>query len=786
MRVNNGVKRPVSLRQPGLKLAMGLTSALISTQALAQEATQEEAEDLGVAEYKDYTADSNPYTSTGAPYKARVSGDPRRVKPLAETPATITVITETQIEEAGTTDLKEILRLQPGVTIGTGENGNAFGDRYIIRGEEARSDVFVDGLRDPGMTTRESFAVDQVELTKGPSATFAGRGASGGAVNAITKSATTDYSFNKIDLGIGTDNFWRGTIDSNFVISDKAAVRANLLYSKQDIPDRDPANRERWGAAVSGLLQFSDAVRLQLDYYHLTAEDRPDLGVYVARSDENGYGQTFDDVPSYAQNEDFLKSDVDTVTGRIFIEPMEGLTIINSTRYGESNNGYVATGARGDGDGASIGLSDHQGWQDVSYFVNQLNIIGRFETGSLKHNLIVGSEYSDHKVTNGTYSVTNTGDTNCVVSGRGGSRPGYCITDETGTQIIADDAIRSLLGREIVKDRWDSIWHMRTLSFYAMDTVDVTPWLSLNGGVRLDAIDFSLATYSTRSDPPRTDYYLSDTLWNGHAGITVKPIEDLMVYFTLGTAQNVNGGESDLGSNCGYGGLCVSDLILSDLAQNQQYTLHNLKPETSTNFEIGLKWNLFEDSLLITAAAFQTTKDDVFELGNSDYDVDGNINTGKTRVKGIELGLVGNITSRLSGQIGATFMDAEVLRSVNPDNVGLTLSNFADTQITGQLRYQATDAFAFGVTGTYKSAMYAGQPDSAASYDAEAGRYAYRVPSYTIFDAFAEYKINQNFSMRVNVQNIGDEDFYTAAYRSGAFLYKGDERRGTLTLTGRF
>ena len=36
------------------------------------------------------------------------------------------------------------------------------------------------------------------------------------------------------------------------------------------------------------------------------------------------------------------------------------------------------------------------------------------------------------------------------------------------------------------------------------------------------------------------------------------------------------------------------------------------------------------------------------------------------------------------------------------------------------------------------------------------------------------------------VQNIGDEDYYTAAYRSGAFLYKGDERRGTVTLTGRF
>ena len=69
------------------------------------------------------------------------------------------MLTQQQILDTGRSDLREILRAQPGITLGTGENGNAFGDRYIIRGQEARSDVFVDGLRDPGMTVRESFVV---------------------------------------------------------------------------------------------------------------------------------------------------------------------------------------------------------------------------------------------------------------------------------------------------------------------------------------------------------------------------------------------------------------------------------------------------------------------------------------------------------------------------------------------------------------------------------------------------------------------------------------------------
>ncbi|MCT8985373.1 TonB-dependent receptor plug domain-containing protein [Shewanella phaeophyticola] len=100
-------------------------------------------------------------------YMFNSSADKRRLAELVDTPQVITVLTQDQIQESGNTDLKDILSAQAGVTLGTGENGNAFGDRYIIRGHEARSDVFVDGLRDPGMTTRESFATERVEITKG-------------------------------------------------------------------------------------------------------------------------------------------------------------------------------------------------------------------------------------------------------------------------------------------------------------------------------------------------------------------------------------------------------------------------------------------------------------------------------------------------------------------------------------------------------------------------------------------------------------------------------------------
>ena len=177
---NKTVKKPKLLRKstmgqrdfPKSALAIGLSTVLSSTAVIAQE---EEAIMLDKLSIEDRTIDTNPYAEPGAPYKAKKSGDKRRIKDLAETPATISVLTQTQIKESGKSDLRDILAAQPGITLGTGENGNAFGDRYIIRGHEARSDVFVDGLRDPGMTTRESFATEQVEITKGPSSRFNGR-----------------------------------------------------------------------------------------------------------------------------------------------------------------------------------------------------------------------------------------------------------------------------------------------------------------------------------------------------------------------------------------------------------------------------------------------------------------------------------------------------------------------------------------------------------------------------------------------------------------------------------
>ncbi len=771
---STGIKAPKSLRTPQPHSGMVARSALTLAVALAGStgafAADEEEVTLETIKVKDRTIDTNPYAEEGAPYKARISGDARNTRPLAETPRNISVLTRTQIEDSGFTDLRQILDAQPGITLGTGENGNAFGDRYIIRGQEARSDVFVDGLRDPGMTIRESFAVEQVEISKGPSSSFAGRGTAGGAINSITRQASSEYDFNRVSAAGGTDSHTRLTLDSNQAITDSFAVRANLLYGYEEVPDRDPADRERKGAALSGLFTPTEEFEILVDYYGLDAQDNPDLGGYLLNR------KPAKNVPVYAQRPDFLESEVDTVTARIRYEFTPDVYLHNATRYGTTDNGYVATGARGASTGANnpggvhatTTLSTHQGWQEVDYLVNQTNLFTNLDIGGRTHAFIVGVELSDHEVLNGIYNVANSGQ-NCI-TGTGTTLNAWCIRDASG-QVVA--GIDRIMNRRISTGPWDQDWQAETVSAYLMDTVDLSEAVTLFAGLRYDDTELDLRTQNAQQQVITGDYNYSDGMWNGHAGISWEFRPDANVYLSYATAADINGGESDVGTSGGYGGL---------ITYNGQAA--GAEPETTENIELGTKWNLFDGQLLLTAALFQITKTDVME--GADYGSAGTFNTGENEVQGFEFGASGNITDKLSAQAGFTTMDAEVIESFNPANEGRTLSNFADDTAFVQLRYRLTDRLAIGGAMKYESKKYAGQPDSAAGFNPTTGQYSQPVPSYTVYDLFASWQFTETLDARLNLGNVTDEEYYLAAYRSGSFLYFGDARNVRLTVNYEF
>lgn len=782
-KVPTSLRSSVATSQPNwqptaIALALALGSAGQAHAEQTNSAAKESAVTLHAVQVEAKVFDANPYSEEGAPYKAKISGDQRRVKELAETPATISVITQAAVKESGKSDLRSILGAQPGITIGTGENGNAFGDRYIIRGHEARSDVFIDGLRDPGMTTRESFAVDQIEITKGPSSTFAGRGSTGGAINSITKQPNADKDFTEIGIGFGTDDYRRTTLDANKVIHDRASVRLNLLDASEQVPDREPADKSRRGLLLSGKLKTTDKLDLSADFYHLDAQDTPDLGTYFNSTTR----KPVKDIPVYLQSgRDHLDTDVDTLTLKAGFRFNDKLRLQNSTRIGKTKNSYITTGARGAVRGindansgvATITLSNHQGWQEVKYLVNRLDVFLDSKIAGLNHQFVFGAEINDEKVLNGFFTpVAGTAIPNCSTGS--GTNNSFCALDGSGKSLAN---INRLLPA-YVRGGTDSDYHIRTTSLTVMDTVDFYENWSAFAGVRYDHFDYKNIVGTTT----KVTHEYSDGFVNGNAGLTYRINSLGNVYASVSSSTDINGGESDVGGSCGYGGICVPPA-----SSGSTVTIGDSKPEKTLNYEIGTKWQLLQQKLLVTAALFRTIKSDVQEQSAANaYTTIGTLNTGKNRVQGAEFSVVGNLTQKLSTQLGITVMDSEVLESFTPANKGKQLSNFARKQASAQLKYQFAPKFAVGGAATYQSKMFAGQPDTAAGFNTTTGLYNIVVPSYTVLDAFAEYKFSDKLNARLNVNNVTNKDYYLAAYQSGSFMYLGDKRNAHITLTYKF
>src|ERR1700761_1929452 len=226
------------------------------------------------------SADRNPYADAAAPYKVdHLQASGKFPEPLLNTPKTVTVLSKEVLADENATSLKQAVLNTAGVTLGTGEGGNAFGDRFFVRGFDTRNDVFIDGVRDSGVSVRENFFTEQIEILRGPGSSFAGRGTTGGAINIVTKQATTEKSFYNMDTTFSSDPGERVTLDVNQVINPTLAVRAGGVFQNSDVAGRSYMTDDRGGGFVALTWKPVDAVKVTADYVHTDIHGLPDFGV---------------------------------------------------------------------------------------------------------------------------------------------------------------------------------------------------------------------------------------------------------------------------------------------------------------------------------------------------------------------------------------------------------------------------------------------------------------------------------------------------------------------------
>ena len=705
---------------------------------------------------------ANPYAQPGDPYKVNRVQDRKFSEPLVNTPRTITVLPKEVLADKGATTLRELGRSTAGVTLGTGEGGNAFGDRFFIRGFDARNDIFIDGIRDPGLSIRENFFTEQVEILRGPGSSYAGRGTTGGAINIVTKQAYTDRDFRNIEVqGSPSDNQKRVTFDINQAISPILAVRGNVLYQTGGVAGRNYVTDNRWGTHLATTFQPTDNFKLTATYTHTDLSGLPDFGVpYLRFGINRPFTEGLVNRNTYYGfiNRDFQKArqDILTVAGEYKFN--ENITLSTKFRREKALLAYVGTLAEGfTPQSQAINYNSQSRYQTVGVSANQTEVTFKYDTGPVRHTTIAGTEISNETVMRDSYAGLRSE----------GLPGGINGTSVAGSPFFPNNTLSfssppRLLGNPTTV-------RIDTKSVYAIHTANYNDFVILNGGVRYDDFDIAVNTplqaIGIGGSPLTSIAKNRSRMVNYNVGGVIKPLPFWSLYSAFATSSNPVGAEVD-GTTAQYGGLNQAAQIFS--------------PEKNKAYEVGTKFELFEKRLLLTGALFRTEKDNAREITGAGAATVVSANAGYF-VQGIDLEIAGKITDRWSVIGGFVAMKSRVTKSAYPTNVGLPLANVAHTSFSLLTKYQLTDWLELGGQAVYNSRRYGGTYLAANGAPAfnNAGlpaptaanpfiNYPTILPSYWRFDTFAEMKFGDNLKGKLAVYNIFNRTYYDSFYQSAA------------------
>jgi catecholate siderophore receptor len=600
--------KPAPLMTPGLLkptlglAGIGLVTALGAPAATGQEAPSAALPEIGI---------------TGqAPSTYRTETAPLSRSPVTagEMPQTVNVIPRAVMEERAATTVREALRNVTGISLSAGEGGFS-GDNLTLRGFSARSDFFIDGIRDTGQYTRDTFFLESVDVLKGPSSVMFGRGSTGGAVDQRSR---LPLATNQGEVWISgySPSGVRATSDVNIRAGDVAA-RIAAMGSRIDASQRDHVFNERWGVFPSVTWGIGGPTSLTLSWLHQEERNMPDYGVPY----RNGRPLRVSTNTFYGLNQtDEENTQTDVFTARLEHRVNEGVLLRNTTRWANYSRDVSATAPRLNATGTAITRQSQVRSGFDTMMVNQseaslnLNLLG------FRHDILAGVEFGRESSEVTRYNQTGRPLANLL-------SPDFYATGNIVTSLASD-----------IKTSAD------TMAFYVVDRIHLSEQWEVMLGGRWESFDASQTNRGNSQVFSRTD---QEATWRG--ALIFKPWEGVRTYVSAGTSFNPSAESLTLAANNA-----------------------NLAPETATTYEFGASWNI-ADGVRLQGALFRTEKLNArtSDPANSTLQV----LDGQVRVDGAEVSVQGRIMPGWNVMAGYTYMQSEIRSSGNAAEVGKEFAN---------------------------------------------------------------------------------------------------------------
>jgi catecholate siderophore receptor len=634
------------------------------------------------------------------------SSSPKHTQPLLDTPQSVTIVPAEVMQEQGVTTLRDALRNVPGISMQAGEGGVPAGDNLTLRGFSARTDLFIDGVRDFGGYSRDPFNLEQIEVVKGPASTHSGRGSTGGSINLASKAARPG-DFNRASASAGDNDLLRATADFNHGIGDGAAFRINLMSHQNEVNGRDAVENQRWGVAPSISFGLGGDTVTTFGLFHLEQDNVPDYGQPWVPATNNAIPDSRDgrapvDRDNFygllARDYEDTATDLATLTVRHAFN--DSLELRNLTRWGRSERDSIITAPRFLADDSTdIRRTAKTRDSEDRILANTTDLTARFATGSVQHTLLAGIEFAREESTNRARAA-----------------------DEGDLADLSDpDFNAPFTGGVAVDPENDASADVDSVAAYLFDTLEFNPRWQLSAGLRWDRIEVDAEGFD-RDAEARGVWRRTDSELSGRAAVVFKPRENGSFYLGYGTSFNPSGEGLSLSASTA-----------------------GLEPEESRTVELGTKWDLFDGRLMLTSALFRTEKtnarvDDPVDDGRLE------VLEGEQRVDGFEIGFAGRITDAWTLSGGYAHLDSAVLASTEGD-VGNELGNTPRDSASLWTTYEFSDAWQAGFGMQHVGSRFSNTSNTRMA------------KSYTLYDAMVGFKVSDTLSLRLNGYNLSGKDY---------------------------
>jgi len=633
---------------------------------------------------------------------------------IHETPQSISVVPAQVVEDIGATRLEDALDYAGGV-----ERGNNFGGQglteFLVRGfstQEFYRNGFAVNRGYPNMP--DASTLERIEVLRGPASMLYGRGDPGGTFNIVSKQPQAER---RTVLGsqVNTDGLRRGTLDTTGALDESAAFtyRLNLVAEGSD-SFRDHVESERYNIAPVLRWQLSDdtALILEGDYLH----NRHPMDRGLTRY-PNQAGDLSRD--RFLGEESAGKLTNQNATTQLRLEHQldsqwmlrGGIQYLDGSLDGGAveNNGLAA-------DGRTVGRNYSERWLNWNDLAVQANLEGHFDAAGLAHTLLLGVEFDDFNY-------------DSQIDRSGGATSDFPID-------LYDPVYGQPLPALTRTTTYDDE-NLKSYAFFLQDQIALTERLTAQVGARLERFEQRYENKLT----PAGSWDQAHNAVSPRFGLIYDLTEELAVYANTSRSFKPNRG-ADRSSQA-------------------------FDPEKGIAHEVGIKYELPEHDLSVTAALFHITKENV--LTSDPLDSNYQVAAGEARSRGFDISVAGNITPQWRVIGGYAYVDAEVTESSNASMpTGTRLANVPRHSFNLLDTYEFAEGPLAGL-GVGMGVKYVGDRKGGATST------AFDMDAYTTVDLLAYYPLTERVRLNLNLNNLFDEEYEERAW-GNIWAYPGAPR----------